>query len=498
MVSLVSAEVDSFITEVVPSDVQLIVGQTIGTLAHALPAEFKVELHLDQADALMNTPDSTSIKSIVVSLFRDLLKTCTLSTLPLLEEVRTSCLQMCLYGLACSGGMFLDDSRPLAPELLDLASPEIIRHTRTEKDGACRVIGRFAEALVTLGHLSTILDAESRDLRLWLGRPGAVELANMITLLLSEVDCLFSNTAPLDVLYVIPGVLKALSPTLLAELDAELMNPIDETPSYIPESSGYDSLDSRSRKFMKYLWHCARAYNRLGTSVPLPSSVRIALANPEITRGYRTTWDINARVAGPCFGALIVNKLVDDFQSRASFSSGVYDAELACISSILDTRPGEILRWPNPSAVIKLLNVVSLMSGEIETVLTSGPTPPVSMSVLRTPVDMLNIIQQTINIISRDLILGGVFTHGDLPMDQVSLLRKICSKIANAQRENRFRDQTMGVLDQLQQISKQLPRVERKMRRCTSSIFGQQFVKGRSNLTTQPEHEVRRKRSTSI
>ncbi|KAI9447497.1 hypothetical protein H4582DRAFT_7031 [Lactarius indigo] len=265
---------------------------------------------------------------------------------------------------------------------------------------------------------------------------------------------------------------------------------------------------------LKYLWQCARGYNQLGTSVPLPSFVRITLTNQEVTWRIHTARDINARVTGRCFGALIVNKLVDNFNSRTSFSNGVYDADLACISSILGTAPSEILRWPHPSAVIKLLNVVSLMSGEIETLLAQRPTPVESMSMGPTPVwqppvmvpptmapapvDMLSIVQQTIDVIGPELVLGGAFTCGDLPMDQVSLFRKICSKIANAQPDNRFTDQTMGILDQLQQISKKLPMVEYRMRRCASSIFSPQFVRGRVNSTTRPEYEVRRRRSKSI
>ncbi|KAH9012758.1 hypothetical protein EDB85DRAFT_1900122 [Lactarius pseudohatsudake] len=189
--------------------------------------------------------------------------------------------------------------------------------------------------------------------------------------------------------------------------------------------------ESNSRTCLKYLWHCARAYNRPEVSAPLPSFVRITLANPGITRRIHTAKDTNARVTGRCFGALIVNKLVDDFKSRTSFSSGVYDAELACISSILGTEPGKILRWPHPSAVIKLMNVVSLMLGEIETLITSGEMPGGATSGWATmvPVDMLNIVQQTISIITPDLVLGGAFACGDLPMDQVSLLREMLSEV---------------------------------------------------------------------
>ncbi|KAH9029493.1 hypothetical protein EDB85DRAFT_1966250 [Lactarius pseudohatsudake] len=535
LISLTSNILSSLVVNTVPSDVQHMVRQTISTLSQALPADLKIELHLDPADALMNIPDSTSIKSIIVSLFHDLLKTCTLRTFALPEEVRANSLQTCLRGLWNLGQELhrqqRGGSQPSASEFLDLASPEITRHIRSEKDQACRVKGRCVEALVVshlaartdltvqisdeaLGRISTILGTETHDLRLWFGRPGTVELVNMVSLLFSEIDCLFSDTTPSDVLDMIQGTLSTLSPTLLAELDAQLMDlgsidvseklPYPELgpphsryrPRSFPQVSAYDT---HPRTCLKYLWHCARAYNQLGAEMPLPSFVRITLASPGITWRIHTARGVSARVTGRCFGALIVNKLVDDFESRTSFSSGVYDAELACISSILDTRPGEILRWPQPSAVIKLLNVVSLMSGEIETLITSAPASPPGWQPVPAPepmpVDMLNIIQQTINIISPDLVLGGAFAWGDLPMDQVSLLHEICSKIANAQPDNRFRKQTMGILDQLQQISKRLPTVEHRMRRCTSSIFGQQF---RVNPTTRPEYEVRKRRSKSI
>ena len=221
--------------------------------------------------------------------------------------------------------------------------------------------------------------------------------------------------------------------------------------------------------------------------MPLSSFVRITLASSEFTGRIYTESGLSTRVTGRCACALIVNQLVDDLQSHISFSKGVYDAALACISSLLGSEPGEFSRWPRPSAVIKLQNVVSLVSGEIEVLFSSE----------NTPADALHMIQETLNIICSNLVLDGVFAGGDLPMDQVSLLREICSKIANAQPANRFGDQTVGILNQLQQISKQLPTVEHKMRRCTSSIFEPQLVRGRGNSTTRPEYEVRR-RSNSM
>ncbi|KAH9001095.1 hypothetical protein EDB92DRAFT_11019 [Lactarius akahatsu] len=246
--------------------------------------------------------------------------------------------------------------------------------------------------------------------------------------------------------------------------------------------------ESRSCICLKNLWRCAAAYNQLGISVPLPSFVCISLASPEITRRIQTEKDLTARVTGRCACALIINKLVDDFQSRISFGDGVYDADLACISSILGTEPDEFLRWPHHSTAIRLLNVISLMSGEIEALFIWEETPA----------DVLRVMQQTLNIICSELVLGGVFASGDLPMDQVSLLREICSRITNAQPADRFRDQTVELLDQLQQISKQLPLVECKMRRCASSIFDPQLIRERGNLTTRPEYEVRRRRSKSM
>lgn len=211
--------------------------------------------------------------------------------------------------------------------------------------------------------------------------------------------------------------------------------------------------------------------------MPLPSFVRITLASPELTRCLHAKRRLNARVTIRCVQALIVNKLVDDFQSRNSFNCVDYDAVLAWISSLLGTEPGEFTRWPRPSAVIKLRNVISLVSGEIEDLFTSG-TPPASI---------LQIVQQTLDIISLDLVLRGVFYGGDLPMDQVLLLRKSCSRIANARPVNRFRDGAVGILKRLEQISTKLsPTVERKMRRCTSSIFDPQLIRGRSSSTTHP------------
>ena len=218
--------------------------------------------------------------------------------------------------------------------------------------------------------------------------------------------------------------------------------------------------------------------------MPLPSFVRITVASPELTRRLHAKKRLNSRVTRRCVQALIVNKLVDDFQSRNSFRGADYDAVLAWISSLLGTEPGEFTRWPRPSAIIKLRNVISLMSGEIEDLFISG-TPPANI---------LQIVQQTLDIICPDLV-RGVSSGEDLPMDEVLPLRDICSRIANVRPTNRFKDETVETLAQLEQISKQLLTMERKMRRCTSSTFqvDPQLVRGQNKFTTRPESRGRSK-----
>ncbi|KAH9180730.1 hypothetical protein EDB89DRAFT_60432 [Lactarius sanguifluus] len=506
MVSLSLGDVGSLVVNALPPNALDVTQQTLAILSQVLLAEETVELQLELPIARLNISEG-KFDRVIVSHLHNVLQMCISGTSPLTTEVRRSCLRMCLKSLwYCAKAYNQFSASEWLPSYftLAIASPEIIRLIQAEKDPVAHMIGRCFGALIVnnlvtyvkshtdsnaqsgdevLGYLSAILGTESRDLRLSLGRAGTVELANMLSLIFSEIDSLLPDTAPSDVLDMIQQTYSILSRTLLTELNDKLMifpdGPLPLTePLY----------ESRSCMCLKNLWHCATAYNQLGISVPLPSFVRISLASPEITRRIHTDKDLTARVTGRCACALIVNKLVDDFQSRISFGDGVYDAELACISSILGIEPDEFLRWPHHSTAIKLLNVISLMSGEIEALFIWEETPA----------DVLRVMQQTLNIICSGLVLGGVFASGDLRMDQVSLLREICSRITNAQPADRFRDQTVELLDQLQQISKQLPLVGYKMRRCASSIFDPQLVRERGNLTPRPEYEVRRRRSKSM
>ena len=444
----------------------------------------------------------------------------------LTANVRRSCLHMYLRSLWYCAKAYHQPgiSQPLPSYFPStLASPEIIRLIHVEQDPISRATGRCFGALVVmklaadirsrvvgldfqigdeeLACLSAILGAEGPNLKIWFGQPCAIELANIISLISTEIDLLFSDlfsdTAPSEpeVLDMMQQTYTILTRTLPATLNAKLTDFIDgesevklitrffDLRTCLSETSPPTKSihETQLRMCLESLWHCARAYDQLQIAVPLPSFFRITLTNPEFTRRIYAEGDITTRITGRCLHALIINRLLGDFQS--DIHHGNYDLTLDLPSLVgINLEPGESTRWSRPSAVLRLRNVISLMSDEIEVLLTSG-TPSV-----------LQIVQETLDIICPDLV-RGVFSGEDLPVDEVLPLRDICSRIANTRPTNRFRDEVVGILAQLEQILKQLPTMERKMRRCTSSTFVPQLVRGRSNFTTRPESG---KRSKSI
>ena len=63
--------------------------------------------------------------------------------------------------------------------------------------------------------------------------------------------------------------------------------------------------------------------------------------------------------------ALIVNRLVSELQPKIYY--GIYDRTPDLPSFVgINLWPGEYTRWSRPSAVLKLRNIISLMSDEIE------------------------------------------------------------------------------------------------------------------------------------
>jgi len=257
MASLTFNEVDSLISDTVSSDMWDMIHETLGILSQSLPAELNTEPRLDQTNALITVAHSR-FERIVVSHLYNLFETCTRRFPRLTEEERTSCLRMCLKSLWNYGRVYhqLGASKPLPSYIpLTLGGPEMTHRIHSEPDHSARVIGRCFEALIVnnlaacvksrtdstvqisdkaMGCLSAIFGTESHDLRLWLGRPGAVELANMVSLIFSEIDSLLSDIVPSDVLDMIQQTYSILSRTLPAELNAELMNSTDGQCEVIP------------------------------------------------------------------------------------------------------------------------------------------------------------------------------------------------------------------------------------------------------------------------
>ena len=143
------------------------------------------------------------------------------------------------------------------------------------------------------------------------------------------------------------------------------------------------------RVWMKNLWHFTREYNERGDSVPLPSYICIAFANPEMSRRIRRQHDLAVRVMGRCVEALVVNKLVADIHSR---NFPVTNDELACLSTILGTKSDDVMLLLNRSGAIEVTNMVFLALDDFYS-FTLGSVPSY----------VLDVVQQTSSALRQDL-----------------------------------------------------------------------------------------------
>jgi hypothetical protein len=263
------------------------------------------------------------------SRLRDLLETCIPGTSPLDEKMRKYRLRVCLNCLWSFGRAYnqLGVSQPLPTYFPNSLIPEIARRVQTEEDSAIRAMGRCVVALIinkfatdlnsrtfpvddgVLAFLSSILGTESYDLQFLLHQPGAVALANMISLGFGEVGTLVADEIPPDVLDVVQQTLAILSQDHLSQEDAELQT--EQTVAVFSNSNGkfehilvsrlFDLLatciqapsplteDVRMsclRMCLTGLWYIGQAFNRLGKSVPLPPYICAAFT-PELMRGIR-------------------------------------------------------------------------------------------------------------------------------------------------------------------------------------------------------------------
>ena len=178
----------------------------------------------------LDTPNATSIMlsllaensesdPILGSRLHELLNTCRHGKSSLIEEQRKSRLRVCLTSLwYCARAYNLpENSRvPLPPYVRAIfASPEVIGRIQTEEDPAIRLLGRCFWSLIVkklsiditdvadtteiVDCLSCILGASRDQVRDWLDRKGAINLANMNYLASGEFETLVASGIERDV-----------------------------------------------------------------------------------------------------------------------------------------------------------------------------------------------------------------------------------------------------------------------------------------------------------
>jgi hypothetical protein len=432
LISLAFGEVGTLVTDAAPPDVLDVVQQTLDTLYQAPLAQEIAEIQLGQEMAKVNGSHG-KFESIFASRLLHFFNTCVRvpSHLTLIEEMRTNCLRICLKHLWCFGRAFnqLGNSVPLlSPMYIPFSDPELIRRICEQHDPPVRVIGRCTGALVAsklashidsrtapVSHeeeacLSAILGTEVHNVRLLLRKSGAVALANIISLVFDEAGTWITDTIPphaLDVVQTVQQTLSTLLQALPAQEPAEVH--LEQTIAILSGSDGkfehillsrlLDFLDtclrtsplteevraSCQRMCLRGLWYFQRAFNQLGNSRTLPSSIYVTFANhPEIFPRVREHRDLTTRELGRCVGALVVNKLAADLHSR---TDSIRDVELQCLSGILGTGTNDLALFLRHRGAIEFTNIFFLALANI-----NSPNMPL---------DVLDVVQQTFGIVSR-------------------------------------------------------------------------------------------------
>ncbi|KAH8979480.1 hypothetical protein EDB92DRAFT_372944 [Lactarius akahatsu] len=353
----------------------------------------------------------------------DLLKTCIPATSILDEKMRKNRLQICLNCLWYFGRAYDQPgvSQALPSYFPNFLVPEITRRIQAEEDSDVHMIGRCFVALIVnklaadidsrtdpisdgeLACLSALPGTNGHDVKLLLSQPGAVALMNMISLTFDGIGGLATSKVPSGVLDVVQQTLGILSQARSSQENAEvrldqpiaIINGSDGTFERILVSRLLDllntcmqptSLTEEVRKgcggaCLKGLWYFGRAFNQLGNSVPLPSYICIAFANPKISNSTGWISDLVTHDIGRCAGALVVNKLAAHINSRNVPANDV----LACLSAILGTKSLDVTLLLRHPGAIEFTNMVFLALDDFYFV-----------TIIRTlPSYLLDVIQQT-------------------------------------------------------------------------------------------------------
>jgi hypothetical protein len=201
--------------------------------------------------------------------------------------------------------------------------------------------------------------------------------------------------------------------------------------------------DNRLRVCLTSLWYCLRAYNLPeNLEEPLAPYVRAIFASPDVITWIQTEEDLATRLLGRCFGSLVVKKLASDIASPARAGIPPTTAEIACLKTILGTTGEKVGAWLDRNRAIDVANIVSLISGEFETLVTS---------VTVTNGDVVDVCQQTLRILAEGIFSSQSHVEWDIP--QVEQFHHIYFKSTNAPVPDVLKEQLRYVLERLPPIS---------------------------------------------
>jgi hypothetical protein len=206
--------------------------QTLDILSQAFPPPGNAPLPLDQRVALVNVPDD-NFERTTISRLHVLLTMCIPGGSSLTEEVRISCLRMCLKTLWYCAKAHHQSSN-LLPSYFPLvfASPEVARHFQTEQDPVSCIAGCCFWALIVSKQAGALGSPISLS-----GGIHSAELAWISAILGSECheDLLFPHQLRIinfrNIVSVISGKITALSTG--AGMQAEVLNMTQATLSIL-------------------------------------------------------------------------------------------------------------------------------------------------------------------------------------------------------------------------------------------------------------------------
>jgi hypothetical protein len=215
-------------------DARSVYQQTLSITSQALLDLGNDKLQRDQIPVLALS--TARFKRTCVYHFHSILTTCMPGTSSVIEEVRTSCLRICLKTLWRCAEAYAQCPDPMPSDFpLLLASPEIIRQFHTENDSVARFMGCCFRALVLtklvdslkspislgggdnnaeLACISAILGPEHHEGLLLPYQLRIINLRNIVSLMFSEIDTFAAAGRSEDVLNMAIDTLSILASRL--------------------------------------------------------------------------------------------------------------------------------------------------------------------------------------------------------------------------------------------------------------------------------------------